>query len=237
MKICDGRGLWPQKSAEELGTARTLGALLLVPAVALLLGSAVASLPDAPSAPAPVTAPSPAPAPVGALPLPPAPPPAVRPVEIDAEAPPPRGLQVERLGIDTELVDLEVGSDGVLQVPEDFDLAGWHRGGTAPGDTGPAVLVGHVDSYEGPAVFHRLAELRPDDPVRVTRTDGSVVEFVVYGAETIPKDGFPTDRVYGDTSGPELRLLTCGGAFDEQARSYRDNVIVYARQATPAVVS
>lgn len=149
---------------------------------------------------------------------------------IDAEAPPPRRVVVERLGIDAALINLRVQRDGSLEVPEAFDVAGWHRSGTAPGDVGPAVLVGHVDSYEGPAVFFRLRELQPGDRVAVTRADGSQVAFEVYGSETVAKDAFPTDRVYGPTDKPELRLLTCGGEFDRDANSYNDNVVVYARQ-------
>lgn len=150
---------------------------------------------------------------------------------VDPEAPPPQRITIERLGVDSSLIGLRVQRDGTLQVPEDFDQAGWHRAGTAPGDAGPAVLVGHVDSYEGPAVFFRLRELVPGDRVEVTRADGSTVVFEVYGQETVAKAGFPTERVYGATAGAELRLLTCGGAFDRATRSYADNVVVYARLA------
>ena len=154
--------------------------------------------------------------------------------EIAPEAPPPRRVTVDRLGITSDLVGLKVQGDGTLQVPDDYDTAGWHRAGTAPGDVGPAVVVGHVDSHEGPAVFYRLRELQPGDRVTIDRVDGSVVVFEVYGQETVPKDAFPTERVYGPTDGPELRLLTCGGRFDEQARRYTDNVVVYAKQAAEA---
>lgn len=150
--------------------------------------------------------------------------------EIDPEAAPPRRVTIDRLGIDSTLVGLKVQADGTLAVPEDFDRAGWHRAGTAPGDIGPAVLVGHVDSYEGAAVFYRLRELETGDRVTVERVDGSTVVFQVYGQESVPKDAFPTQRVYGPTADAELRLLTCGGTFDEELRSYEDNVVVYARQ-------
>lgn len=157
--------------------------------------------------------------------------------DLDPEAPPPRGVSIERLGIHSTLVGLKVQGDGTLQVPDDFDRAGWHRGGTAPGDVGPAVVVGHVDSFEGPAIFYRLRELQPGDRVTIDRIDGSQVLFEVYGQETVAKDAFPTERVYGATDEPELRLLTCGGRFDEEARSYTDNVVVYARQVVEPVAS
>lgn len=156
---------------------------------------------------------------------------------IEPEAPPPRSVRIERLGIDSTLVNLGVQPDGTLEVPEEFGRAGWHRGGTAPGNAGPAVLVGHVDSYEGPAVFFRLRELQAGDLVHVTRIDGSQVVFEVYALETVPKDQFPTDRVYGPTEAAELRLLTCGGAFDQASRSYADNVVAYARLVPGPVAS
>ncbi|MDQ3384987.1 MAG: class F sortase [Actinomycetota bacterium] len=212
-------------------TRRGLAGVMLAAAVVLVLGGvALALQPGASSAPLD------APAVVGALPIPVE----RKPVtvgEIVPEVPPPRAVKIERLGIESALVGLKVQGDGTLEVPADYDQAGWHRGGTAPGDTGPAVVVGHVDSYEGPAVFYRLRELGPGDRVTIERVDGSVVMFEVYGQETVPKDAFPTERVYGPTDGPELRLLTCGGRFDEQARRYNDNVVVYAKQVVEAATS
>ena len=154
----------------------------------------------------------------------------VRRASVDAEAAPPRSVQIPAAGVDSRLVPLRRQRDGALEVPADFALAGWYRDGVRPGDRGPAVLVGHVDSYDGPAVFFGLKDLRRDDKVTVTRTDGSAVVFAVYARETVGKDDFPTSRVYGDTDQPELRLLTCGGPFDAETKHYRDNVVVYARQ-------
>ena len=213
------------------------GNLLLLAVGVLLVADSVALVQFAPPAAtaAVVTAPGPmiVPAPVAAVPLPPRPEPLaarrqrIRPV-VDAEAAPPRRLTVEAAGIDTPLVGLRRLRDGSLEVPTDFALAGWYREGVKPGDNGPAVLVGHVDSYDGPAVFYRLDDLRKGDRVVVTRADGSSVAFEVYARETVPKDAFPTSRVYGDTDRPELRLLTCGGPFDTETKHYLDNVVVYA---------
>ena len=205
---------------------RVLPAAVLFANVVLLMGAAVGLDQLSTGTPAPVAA-------VGVLPV--AAPAAATVAELDAEAPPPRSVRIERLGIDSTLINLRVQTDGSLEVPADFDVAGWHRAGTAPGDVGPAVLVGHVDSFEGPAVFFRLRELQPGDRVSVTRADSSVVSFEVYGLESVPKDGFPTDRVYGATDAAELRLVTCGGAYDEQTRSYTENVVAYARQVEQPV--
>ena len=211
-----------------------LGAVLVASSAALLhLAAPVATAVAVPlPAPEPTTSRS-----LGAPPA--APPPIQAPVTKgrarvapalpeDAEAAPPRSLRIEAAGVDTPLVNLRRQRDGSLQVPADFAKAGWYREGVKPGDRGPAVLVGHVDSYDGPAVFHRLKDLRKGDRVVVTRTDGSKVAFAVYARETVRKDAFPTSRVYGDTDQPELRLVTCGGPFDAQTKHYLDNVVVYA---------
>ena len=151
-------------------------------------------------------------------------------VALDPEAAPPARVRIPALKVDSPLVGLRKQRNGTLEVPFDYDLAGWYRDGIKPGDTGPAVLVGHVDSFEGPAVFFGLSTLKAGDRVTVDRTDGSSVVFAVYKVQRVSKDSFPTARVYGDTRGPELRLLTCGGVFDERTKSYRDNVVVYARR-------
>jgi sortase (surface protein transpeptidase) len=143
----------------------------------------------------------------------------------------PAELAIPAIGARSDLLELGLEPDRTIQVPEDPDLAGWYTGGPKPGETGPATIVGHVDSYEGAGIFHRLGELEPGDEILVRRTDGSVVRFAVTRVEQHPKDAFPTAAVYGDADAPELRVVTCGGAFDRSARSYRDNVIVWATLA------
>ena len=118
--------------------------------------------------------------------------------------------------------------DGRAGRAADPARAGWYAAGVVPGDQGPAVIGGHVDSRSGPGVFFRLRTLRPGDLVDVTRSDGRTVRFSVIAVALYPKDRFPTEAVYGPTSGPELRLVTCGGTFDRSARSYDDNVVVDA---------
>lgn len=117
---------------------------------------------------------------------------------------------------------------GAIKAPSDFDVAGWFSLGPRPGQPGPAVIAGHVDSRDGPAVFYRLHELASGDEVIVRRADGTTIRFTVTGAASYAKDAFPTDSVYGPVPGPELRLITCGGQFDRSRQQYRDNVVVYA---------
>jgi Sortase domain len=142
-------------------------------------------------------------------------------------------LRIPSIGVDTGLLRLGRDGDGAVEVPEGphkWDMAGWYagEGGTRPGDRGSAVLLGHVDSTSGPAVFYRLHELRPGDQVEVVRADRTVVRFTVDGVEQYPKSRFPTDDVYYPTGTPKLRLVTCGGSFDPVKRHYRSNVIVFA---------
>jgi sortase (surface protein transpeptidase) len=111
------------------------------------------------------------------------------------------------------------------------DRAGWFVDGTLPGDIGPAVIAGHVDSLTGPAVFWRLHELRSGDFVWVTRSDRTVARFRVIEVAQHPRAAFPTARVYGPTPEAALRLITCAGDYDRDRGEYRDNIVVYAVRA------
>ncbi len=141
----------------------------------------------------------------------------------------PTGLVVPAAGVRADHLDaLGLDRTGGLQAPAGPQDVGWFAGGAVPGQSGPAVVVGHVDSWQGPGVFWRLRDLRPGDAIDVPRIDGTVAHFAVDSVERFDKDAFPTARVYGPTPGPSLRLVTCGGAFDRAARSYVDNVVVFA---------
>jgi hypothetical protein len=140
----------------------------------------------------------------------------------------PVSVRIDRLGISSALVDLRIKPDGALQVPADFQRVGWYVGSAHPGDPGPTVLVGHVDSYKGPAVFYRLRELRPGDVITVGRADRTQARFVVQRVLRVPKRSFPTRLVYVGDGRPSLRLVTCGGSFDRRSRHYLDNTVVLA---------
>lgn len=139
----------------------------------------------------------------------------------------PTRLRVPSIGVDALIEDLRIGANGELSPPVDFARPGWYVEGTAPGDVGPAVIAGHVDSYRGPAIFYRLRELTAGDQIEVDR-GGAIVRFTVTSTAWYPKSSFPTQEVYGPTPDSQLRLITCGGAFDRTARSYRNNLVVYA---------
>jgi LPXTG-site transpeptidase (sortase) family protein len=146
----------------------------------------------------------------------------------DADAAPPTTVELPSIGVRARVIRLGLTEDGALETPKDYAETGWWSGGHAPGERGPAVIAGHVDSKDGPAVFYELDELGEGDRVRVRRADGSVVAFAVQRIERHSKDDFPTDAVYGPTSHSTLRLITCSGDFDESTGHYVDNTIVFA---------
>jgi sortase (surface protein transpeptidase) len=143
----------------------------------------------------------------------------------------PTHVEIPAISVSSDLLQLGRNADGTVQVPPlaKDSKAGWYRYSPTPGELGPAVLLGHVDSAAyGPGVFFKLGALRAGDTVAVTRADHSVATFRVTRVASYPKDDFPTLAVYGNTDDAELRLITCGGAFDSSARSYLNNIVVYA---------
>jgi sortase (surface protein transpeptidase) len=142
--------------------------------------------------------------------------------------PVPSRITIPKIGVASRLGPLGRAPDGTVEVPDRWEVAGWYAPGPRPGDPGSAVILGHVDSKRGPAVFFRLRELRPGDEIEVTRADGSVVRFVVERTGQYDKQRFPTDDVYYPTLRSTLRLVTCGGQFDDTAGHYRSNIIVFA---------
>lgn len=147
-----------------------------------------------------------------------------------ARAPEPLRVLLPTLGVSSTLDPLPLLGDGTLQAPTVWDVAGWYADGPRPGEVGPAVVAGHVDGPDGPAVFWDLEDLRPGDRVEVERSDGSTVAFAVTRSLVVRKDGFPTAEVYGPTPDAELRLITCDGEFDDATGHYVDNLVVFATE-------
>ena len=139
----------------------------------------------------------------------------------------PARIRIPAIGVDAPVQPLIVDQNGVLPPPDTNEGTGWWRDGPEPGERGPAVIAGHVDSYRGPAVFFRLTDLTSGDEIFVDRVDGTTAVFATQRIERHDKNAFPTDAVYGDTPDAQLRLITCGGEFDDQDRRYLDNIIVY----------
>ena len=135
------------------------------------------------------------------------------------------------MGKQSKLISLGLRSDGTLEVPpgEPGAPAAWFNGSPSPGDRGPAVIYGHVNATDGGAgVFAKLRALKKGELVRIKRDDGSTAEFKIYRGEQYAKTAFPTEKVYGNTEGSELRLITCDG-YDPKTGEFDDNYVVYAQ--------
>lgn len=144
----------------------------------------------------------------------------------------PVGLHIPAIDVRSVVQQTGQAANGSIQAPAPgphYDEAAWYKYSPTPGSLGPAVILGHVDSAaNGPSVFYRLGELRRNDRVKITRADGSVAVFVVDAVHRYSKDKFPTQLVYGDIDHAGLRIVTCGGAFDDTSGHYLDNVVVFA---------
>lgn len=140
---------------------------------------------------------------------------------------PPARLDVPAVGIHTSLLRLGLNEDETLEVPSRPMLAGWYTGSPTPGEQGPSIIAGHVDSVSGPAVFYRLGEVVRGDQIDVTRKDGSVASFHVTAVRSFAKRDFPTRTVYGNVAQASLRLITCAN-WNDTTREYDGNIVVFA---------
>lgn len=132
---------------------------------------------------------------------------------------------------------LGLNEDKTVEVPKSFTKIGWYKYGATPGEEGTAVILGHVDSYKGPAIFWPIQKLKDGDEVSITREDGTTAVFVVTNAERYDQDDFPTQKVYGKTDYPSLRLITCTGIYNHGTQRYSHNLVVYATLKDPAETS
>ncbi len=160
-----------------------------------------------------VTPPRPSPAPTAPAGLP-----ASKPVRVNIPA----------LDIAQPTIQLRLAPDGTMEVPIGPEPVGWFAESPTPGEIGPAVLAGHLTWNGVDGVFRHLQTLKPGDEIVVTRADGSRPRFEVTEVAQYPKDEFPTARVYANTPGPQLRLITCAGDYSPGSHDYSDNVVVYA---------
>ncbi|OWA03792.1 class F sortase [Streptomyces sp. CS113] len=142
---------------------------------------------------------------------------------------PPDRVRIPAIGVDAPLTGLGLTGTGSLDVPpaERKNLAGWYEAGTTPGETGTAIVAGHVDNAEGPAVFYRLGALEKGARIEIDRRDGGIAVFTVDAVEVYAADAFPDEKVYGAADRPELRVITCGGPYS-RSTGYQGNVVVFA---------
>ncbi|WP_327292644.1 class F sortase [Streptomyces sp. NBC_01198] len=142
----------------------------------------------------------------------------------------PTRLTIKNIAVNAPFTPLHLDAAGNLNAPPagNTNLVGWYAEGPTPGERGPAIVAGHVDTKTGPAVFLLLRLLRPGATADITRADGTVATFTVDSVEMFSKGKFPDQRVYGPTPDPQLRIITCGGSYDRSKRDYTDNVVVFA---------
>ncbi|QKV91861.1 class F sortase [Streptomyces sp. NA02950] len=143
-------------------------------------------------------------------------------------------LDIPSIGVSAPFTELSLDSQGTLIPPPDTDnnLVGWYKDGPSPGERGNAIVAGHVDTKIGPAVFYTLSSLKVGGEVNITREDGIVATFTVDKIKTFKKNEFPDRKVYGDTPNAQLRLITCGGAYDHDVKDYTANVVAFAHLTT-----
>ncbi|MEU1194893.1 class F sortase [Streptomyces sp. NPDC005813] len=142
---------------------------------------------------------------------------------------PPERIRIPSIRVDAPLMGLSLTPQGSLDVPpaEQKNLAGWYEAGTTPGERGTAIVAGHVDNSEGPAVFYDLGSLKKGSVIEVARRDGGTAVFTVDSVEVYDARDFPDDKVYGAAKRPELRVITCGGGYSKTT-GYQGNVVVFA---------
>jgi hypothetical protein len=151
-------------------------------------------------------------------------------VRLSLDRRPPFKMVIKKISMWVLIEPLGLRSDGRIETPpyEKADKAFWYKSGSAPGQPGPAVILGHVDSKDHIAAFFYLSKIRPGYEIEVVRDDRSVAVFTVTSVEQFAKANFPTERVYGHTDDAVLRLVTCGGKYDKRTESYVDNIVVFA---------
>lgn len=137
-------------------------------------------------------------------------------------------LHIPAIKLDTALSAIGKNPDGTMEVPKDHHVAGWYSFGPTPGEKGPAVITGHVNSYLGPSVFANLSKLEKGQTIEVKRADGTTAKFKVNGVKQFSQKAFPTEQVYGNIEHAGLRLITCGGNFNYLTGQYSDNTVVFA---------
>ncbi len=142
----------------------------------------------------------------------------------------PSRLRIPAVGIDAGFEGpLGLNQDETIEVPVSYEELGWYQYAPLPGDLGPAVILGHVDSYQGPAVFYDLRRTKPGDIIEIERVDGSVGQFEITELVTSQQSDFPTELVYGNIDHAGLRLVTCSGTYDHGKQVYSHNLIVFAK--------
>lgn len=141
----------------------------------------------------------------------------------------PTQLSIEAIGVKSQITNTTLDTTGSIAVPNQDNTVGWYEQNVSPGQTGTSIIVGHLDNANGPAVFWNLAKLSPGQTIAITRQDGSIARFTVTEIGQYTANNYPTQKVYGPSNQPELRLITCGGAYNVFTGHYEANTVVFAK--------
>jgi sortase (surface protein transpeptidase) len=136
-------------------------------------------------------------------------------------------LAIPKIGVSVRLSVLGLNRKGTVNIPTNFAVPGWYKGDRSPGQKGSAVILGHVDSTNGPAIFYKLDKLGLGNRIDVTLRNGKKLVFAVIGVRMFQKTNFPNRLVYGARTYPALQLVTCGGIFDPRSGHYLSNIVVF----------
>ena len=140
----------------------------------------------------------------------------------------PISLRIPSIGLDAEFEDpLGIDINGEIEVPEGFEKVARYIHGPTPGETGPSVILGHVDSLDGPAIFYPLGQIEKGDLIEIDRKDETVAVFRVTKIDRVEQRVFPSEDVYGDIPYSGVRLITCSGTYNQDSERYSHNLIVY----------
>ncbi|MCX5042654.1 class F sortase [Aldersonia sp. NBC_00410] len=149
----------------------------------------------------------------------------------------PTTIRAAKINLYAQIATLPRATSDVMPLPVDPQVAGWYPDSAAPGQRGTSVILGHFDSKTGPAAFYTVPQLQPGDLIDIDRSDGTIAHFAVTDVAIYPKDSFPADKIYQPAPDSEIRLITCGGKFNDQLHSYDSNIVAYATYTSRVGVS
>jgi sortase (surface protein transpeptidase) len=140
----------------------------------------------------------------------------------------PQQIRIPSIGVNASIVSVGLNQQGAIAMPDSVDVGAWYNGSPTPGELGPAIIAGHVDNYyKGVGAFFRLRETQVGDMIYIDRADGTTATFKVADIKQVPQANFPTQEVFGNINYAGLRVITCGGAFNNQTYEYEDNIVVF----------
>ncbi|WP_256758685.1 class F sortase [Cohnella sp. WQ 127256] len=145
----------------------------------------------------------------------------------------PSRLFIPTIGVHAGIEPVDVSSTGQMGVPKSTDKVGYLSSGILPGAVGNAVMDGHVDTYNGKAIFYHLKNLKKGDPVFIKNDKERSIEFIVESIEIFKTSEAPINRIFGPMNEPRLNLITCAGKYSRSKREHEARLVVFTRRVSP----